>query len=145
MDVEDTPKRPNKKGLYRFLSVILIAFGLFFIIPSPFEINQANEASDWRPRRAEITDSNLMQFGGGRGRDIPRFVPEISHKTLAERYVQRFAEGRTVDVYVSPDDPGKVVLIRDVPLTKMYLLQAIGGILIALAVYLFFKAGRLRE
>jgi len=166
MDVEDTHKGPNKKGLYRFLAVILIVFGLFFIIPSQFEINQATEAADWLPRRAKITHSNLAQFGGGRGHDIPRFVPriegvfldtgeefkvyrvsfaEISHKTLAEHYVDRFAEGRTVEVYVSPEDPAKVVLIRDVSLTPMILLQAVGGILIALAVYLFFKAGKLRE
>lgn len=166
MDTEDTPEGPNKKGLYRFLAGILMVFGLFFIIPSQFEINQATEASDWLPRRAKITHSNLMQFGGGRGQDLPHFVPdiggvfldtgeafdvyrvsfaEISHKTLAERYINRFAKGSIVDVYVSPEDPEKVVLIRDVPLMWMYLLQVVGGVLMAIAIFLLFKAWRLRK
>ncbi len=166
MPASDADKKPNKKALYRFLAVILIVFGLFFILPSQHEINQAGRAAGWIPRPAKIIHSDLRQYGGGRAHDIPRYTPgirgvfldtgrefkvyrvsfaEISHKSLAEEYVNRFAAGRTVEVYVSPEDPTKVVLIRDVSLTQMYLLEALGSFLIVIALYLLFKSGKTKE
>lgn len=153
--------KPNKKALYLFLATILTAFGLFFIIPSQIEISKAKQAEDWIPRKAKITQSEVGQFGGGRGHDIARYVPmikgvfldtgeefdvhriafaKVGNRSLTESYVARFAEGATVEVYVSPKEPSKVVLIKDVPLTQMYVMQTIGGLLIGLAIFSVFRS-----
>jgi hypothetical protein len=155
METSAPQGKPNKRALYRFSAAILISFGLFFIIPSQIEINRAKQAENWIPRKAKITHSNIRQFGGGRAHDIARYVPDIrgafldnnetfevfrvsfakvSNKSLAEGYVNRFSEGAIVEVYVSPTAPHKVVLIKDVSVTQMYIMEAIGGLLIALAV-----------
>ena len=157
---------PNKKSLYRFFAVILVVFGLFLIIPSQYEILQARQASDWQPRMAKITESNIKQLGGGRAQDIPRYAPqirgefrdsgeafevyrvsfgEIGTRERAQHYARQFKEGAIVEVYVSPAEPNKVVLIRDVPQTQMYLLEALGGVAIAIAVWLWRRSRRVSQ
>ncbi|MFC1703283.1 DUF3592 domain-containing protein [Candidatus Omnitrophota bacterium] len=151
--------KPNKPALFKALSVILVIIGLFLIIPSQFDINKVNEAKNWLPRKARITLSKVIELRGSSTGDR-RYIAEIkgvfldnnqdfdvyrvsfgqiSGQSTGKEHVKMFPVGKTVEVYVSPDDPEKVILIRDVPLTSMHTLQGIGGFLMLIAMALFIK------
>ncbi|MGD2082481.1 MAG: DUF3592 domain-containing protein [Chromatiales bacterium] len=155
----------RRPAALRFFAVILTAFGLFLILPSQCEIERAREAADWEPREARITHSEVARYGGGRAEDPPRYRADIRGVMLdsdrafqierigfarigtgseVREYVRRYPEGEVVQVYVSPEDPDRVVLVRDASPTPMYLLQAAGAASIAIAVLLLLRARRLR-
>jgi len=151
----------RRRAARKFFGVILLIFGLFFIIPSQHEINKAREGQDWRPRQAEITYSRVAQFGGGRADDAPHYRADIGGRflddgqefkieqiafaqidtgSMARDYVRRYPVGKVAEVFASPDDPTRVILVKGVPVTAMYLLQGLGALLVAGALILFWRA-----
>ena len=66
-------KSPNKPALYKALGALLVVLGCFFILPSIYEIQQAQQAKKWVPRDARVIHSELSQFGGGRAHDVPHY------------------------------------------------------------------------
>ncbi len=56
--------------------------------------------------------------------------------------MRRYAEGTRVTAFVDPDEPDRVVLERETSLTSMYLLQALGAVLLVLAVLAFRRSRR---
>ncbi|MGD8310669.1 MAG: DUF3592 domain-containing protein, partial [Chromatiales bacterium] len=82
---------------------------------------------------------------GDRAFEIERIgFARIGTGSEVREYVRRYPEGEVVQVYVSPEDPDRVVLVRDASPTPMYLLQAAGAASIAIAVLLLLRARRLR-
>lgn len=156
----------RKRAACRFFGVILVIFGLFFIIPSQHEINEAMQARDWPPAKARITHSAVLRFGGSTvgTPDAPSYRADIRGVLLesgrafaletisfgkivtrgrVREYVGKNPVGAVVTVYVSPDDPSQVILEKEVDVTMMYLLEAIGGALLLIAVGLFIWSRRL--
>lgn len=164
--IDTTGTGARRPAAFRFFAVILTAFGLFLILPSQCEIERARQASDWEPRQARITHSEVAQYGGGRAEDLPRYRADIRGVLLdgdrafeierigfarigtgsrVREYVRRYPVGEVVQVYVSPENPDRVVLVRDASPTPMYLLQAVGAVLIAIAAVLLMRARRPRH
>lgn len=157
---------PRRPGALRLLAAVLTALGLFLILPSQWEIDRARQAADWEPHEARITRSEVEDMGGGRAADLPRYRVDVRGLLLnegqefeierigfarigtaaeARETLRRYPVGEVVEVYVSPQDPDRVVLIRDASPAPMYLLQAAGAALIAIAVVLLLRARRPRQ
>ena len=161
-----TTRAGRRPAALRLLAAILAAFGLFLIVPAQWEIERARQAADWEPRQARITRSEVETLGDGRAEDLPRYRADIRGVLLdggpafeierigfarigtgaeVREYVRRYPVGETVEVYVSPQDPDRVVLVRDAAPTPMYLLQGAGAALIAIAAFVLLRARRGRR
>ena len=162
MDAET--KSPNKPALYKALGVLLVVAGCFFILPSIYEIQQAQQAKNWVPRTARVIHSQLSQFGGGRAHDVPHYsidmkgvfldtheefmVERISFGTFNDaneirRIVNQYPRDSEITVFSAPNDASRVVLFKDVNVRSMYLMIALGVVCFLLGVVSFLKGNKL--
>jgi hypothetical protein len=157
---------PNKSALYKALGVLLWGLAIFFILPSIYEIQQATQAADWTPQNARITYAEVAQYGGGRAHDVPLHAIDIQGKFLDTNEtfkVERIAFGQFNDlsqirmiiaqhppgseliVYVAPDDPNRVVLVKDVNIFSMIYLITLGCACAFVGTAIYLRGRKLGE
>ncbi|MEE8260415.1 MAG: DUF3592 domain-containing protein [Nitrospinaceae bacterium] len=152
----------SRKDAFYLCGSICVALSLFCIIPSQFEINSAKEAMHWLPKQAEITDSRVVSsttysdnrkstsyraeikgiwVENQRPFEIERiFFAQIQDRAIVEQTVKEYPPGKVVTVFVAPDNPYRVILKKDVSLTSMYWMQAVGAIFIIFGLIIFSEA-----
>lgn len=163
----ETLNGPSRRGAQlKFFGIISLVFSLFLALPSLYEIQQATQARDWLPRQALIEQSEVAVWESGRGdRQGPRYRARISGTLLdsgrsfkleriafaqfstradVEHYVKRYPAGEKARVFVSPDDPTRVVLARDADVDEMYLLIGAGAALIIGGLFSYAKGRRIK-
>ncbi len=157
---------PNKPALFKAAGLLLMIFAAFFILPSVYEIDQATQAADWTPRRAVITQAEIAQYGGGRAHDIPLHAIDMQGRFLdtdegfsVERIafggfndadqiraiVEQHPVGSELVVYASPDDPHRVVLVKNADIGAMIAMIALGGVCALGGILTFFKGSKARR
>lgn len=162
--MDSNTHNPNKPALYKALGTLLFVAGCFFILPSIYEIQQAQQAKNWVPRKARVIHSKLSQFGGGRVHDVPHFsidmkgvfldtneefrIERISFGTFddaneIQRIVNQYPRNSEIIVFASPNDTSRVILIKDVNVRLMYLMIALGIACFLLGIVSFYKGNKL--
>jgi len=155
----------RKDGLY-LCGSLCVAFSLFCIVFPQNEINAAKEAMLWLPKKAEITHSRVVsttnydenrkstsyvaEIKGVWVEDRGGFIIErisyaqISDRAMVENIVREYPPGKVATVFVAPDNPNHVILKKDVSLSAMYWMQAVGACFIIAALIIFSEARKLK-
>jgi hypothetical protein len=149
----------------RIAALVMVALGLLCAIGAAWFIisdqRQIAEARSWPSTPARI-DGNWVDVdrGGGRNRRT-RYIPKLNYsyavggqtyrndyiwltstqsyssRNTAETFLRSYPRGSTVPVFYSPADPQRSALLIESGAGPMYIMLAVGLLLIGIGIWLY--------
>jgi hypothetical protein len=154
----------------KITALVLLALGLLCAIGSGWFIvsdrQQIAEAKSWPSTPAQIDGSWVdVERSGSRNRRT-RYIPKVNYsydvggqtyrndyiwltstqsyssRNTAEMFLRTYQRGATVPVFYSPADPQRSALLIESGAWPMFILLAVGLLLIGLGGWLYWRAAR---